>query len=80
MNRKNEDNKKPVREFAPTIYGLHNGIKIMTELFPKENRPTGEEHNPFCSRLEPIVEQMEKLGINRDHLTSVLYSLLIGKA
>lgn len=48
----------------------------MPSLFPEENRSTGEENEAFNSRLEPIVDQMETLGIAASYRPSVLFSLL----
>lgn len=52
----------------------------MEGLIPEDTRPTGEESEPFTSRLDPIVEQTETLGIASSHRPSVLFSLLMGPA
>lgn len=62
------------------MYDLNDAIMTMNGIFPEENCPMGGEHGPFCSHLESIVEQMERLAIHQDYHISVLYALLLEEA
>lgn len=75
-----EDNKEAIIVSALTIYDLRHAIKTMAGLFEEEHRLSGEEHDPICSRLKPIVERREMLGIHEDHRTSVRYAVLTAEA
>ena len=69
-----------VKRLAETnFYNLTKSIQSITALFPDSSRPTGEKSETFTSRLNPIIEQIEILGIAKDQGTSVLYSLCPAK-
>lgn len=44
----------------------------MIPLFPEINHRNGEESGTFCSRLTPIIEQIETIQIAPSHCPSVL--------
>lgn len=47
-------------------------------LFPEANWPTREEVEVFISRLDPIDDQMQSLGINHYHRPYVLFFIITG--
>lgn len=52
--RKNEDNKKVVRQSVPTIYEIQNAINTITGFFLEENRQNGKKNDSCCYRFEQI--------------------------
>lgn len=46
---------KSARESVLTSYDLRNGFQTMAGLCQEKNRPSGEEHKSFWSRLSHIV-------------------------
>lgn len=75
-NRERNDDNDDKKKNETHLYDLTKSIQSMTSLFPESSRPTGEEDESFTSRLKPILEQMETLGIDEHQRPSVLYSLL----
>jgi len=52
----------------------------MTSIFPVENRPSGEETEPFMHTLQPIIDQLAISKIPPDHHVTTIFTLLNGKA
>ena len=59
---------------------MQRAMSTMTSLFPASARPSGNESEPFCFKLKPILEQMESLSIPMKARPPILYGLLTGKA
>ena len=59
---------------------LSKCISIYTNLFPIEDRPTGEEYEPFVYRLRPILDQLVTSKIPTEHQVGTVFSVLTGEA
>ena len=59
---------------------LSKCISIFTNLFPIEDRPTGEEDEPFVYRLRPILDQLVTSKIPTEHQVGTVFSVLTGEA
>ena len=57
---------------------MQRAMSTMTSLFPASVRPSGNESEPFCFKLKPILEQMESLSIPMRARPHILYGLLTG--
>ena len=76
-NTNGRDEKNADKHDGPD---LTNSIRILTSIFPVDQRPTGEETEPFMHKLQPILEQMHASQIPKKHQVTALYTIISGKA
>lgn len=72
---RNEDHKQSVRDSVPTICTLQISSKTATNHVLEEH-PSRKGKESFRSRSKLIAEQINRLWIDQEHSTSVLYALL----
>ena len=74
-----------MKNFEQTPYqnqgpDLSKFILIFTNLFPVNDRPTGEEDEAFVYRLRQILDQIVTSKIPEEHQVGTVFSVLAGEA
>lgn len=59
---------------------LSSCIKVITCIFEKSDRITGDESKPFMPRLQPILVQMDASKFLDEQKVLTLFSVLTGPA